>query len=348
MKNQNLLSNSEIATFCNQTAMILNAGITPAEGMHILLSDTSNESGKHVIKLIADACSKGESFSKALSRSGVFPDYVVHLCTLGEESGNLDNVMESLAAYYEREESISENIRSAIRYPFIMIAMMFLVIFVLLTKVLPIFNQVFIQLGSEMIGISATLLNIGKKLNQYSLLFLIIVFFLVVIFFIAFKTRKGHELSTKFFTVFPLTRGFYDKVAAGRVASGLSMTLSSGLDTYNSLNMVYNLVDNEKMRSKLTLCKERIEAGDNLAEALSFASIFSNLYSRMISIGFRTGSIDRVMHKISGNYEKETDRKLQNILSILEPTLVIILSLIVGLILLSVILPLMGIMSSIG
>lgn len=348
MKNQNLLSNSEIATFCGQTAMILNAGITPAEGMQILLSDTSNETGKQIIKKIADFCDEGESFSNALKSSGVFPDYVVHLCTLGEESGNLDNVMESLASYYEREESISENIRGAVRYPFIMIAMMFLVVFVLLTKVLPIFNQVFIQLGSEMTGISATLLNIGKNLNKYSLLFLIIVFVLLLIFFLAFKTRKGHELSTRFLTAFPLTRGFYEKVAAGRVASGLSMTINSGLDTFNSLNMVYNLVDNRKMREKLVVCKERLEAGDNLAEALSASAIFSNLYSRMITIGFRTGSIDRVMKKISEIYEKETDSKLQNILSILEPTLVIILSLIVGLILLSVILPLMGIMSSIG
>lgn len=102
------------------------------------------------------------------------------------------------------------------------------------------------------------------------------------------------------------------------------------------------------MRQKIAACKKYIEDGDNLSEALTKASIFSNLYSRMVAVGFRTGSIDLVMTKISENYEKETDKKLQSIIAILEPTLVIILSLIVGLILLSVILPLMGIMSSIG
>lgn len=348
MKNQKILSNSEIASFCSQTAMILNAGITPAEGMNILLSDTKDEKGRALIQQILDVCKQGETFSKALTSCNVFPDYVLNLTALGEESGNLDDVMQSLAAYYEREEAVSEGIRSAIRYPFIMIGMMFLVIFVLLTKVLPIFNQVFIQLGSEMTGMSSSLLSLGHSLNRYSLVLLIIVLLVALLCLLAFKTTKGRQLTTRFLTVFPLTRGFYEKVAAGRFASGLAMTLSSGLDTYSSLDMVASLVEHSKMREKIEVCKQRLKDGDNLAEALLKASIFSNLYSRMAAVGFRTGSIDIVMTKIAENYDKETDKKLQGILAVLEPTLVIILSLIVGLILLSVILPLMGIMTSIG
>ena len=102
------------------------------------------------------------------------------------------------------------------------------------------------------------------------------------------------------------------------------------------------------MEEKIAVCKKRLKDGDNLSEALVKSSIFSNLYSRMVAVGFKAGSIDTVMGKISENYEKETDKKLQSMISVLEPTLVIILSFIVGLILLSVILPLMGIMSTIG
>lgn len=348
MKKQKLLTNSEIASFCSQTAMILNAGITPAEGMNILLSDTKDDKGRAIIEEILATCRQGETFGKALAASGVFPDYVLHMVALGEESGNLDDVMHALAAYYDREEAVAESIRSAIRYPFIMIGMMFLVIFILLTKVLPIFNQVFIQLGSEMTGLSSKLLALGHSLNRYSLLLLVLLLVCAAMYFLAFKTRSGKRISRSFLSVFPLTKGFYDKVAAGRFASGLAMTLSSGLDTYSSLDLVSALVENRAMQEKIAVCKKYIEDGDNLSEALNKASIFSNLYSRMVAVGFRTGSIDLVMAKIAENYEKETDKKLQSIISILEPTLVIILSLIVGLILLSVILPLMGIMSSIG
>lgn len=348
MKNQKLLTNSEIASFCSQTAMILNAGITPAEGMNILLADTKDPKGKAILEEILSSCRQGESFCHALTATGVFPDYVLHMVELGEESGNLDDVMKSLSSYYEREESVAESIRGAIRYPFIMIGMMFLVIFILLTKVLPIFNQVFIQFGSEMTGISSSLLSLGNSLNRYSLLLLILLIVCALLYLIGFRTRGGKRISRRFLTVFPLTKGFYEKVAAGRFASGLAMTLSSGLDTYNSLDMVSALVENRHMEEKIAVCKQNLENGDNLSEALTKSNIFSNLYSRMVAVGFKTGAIDLVMEKISENYERETDKKLQSIISILEPTLVIILSLIVGLILLSVILPLMGIMSSIG
>lgn len=348
MKKQKLLTNSEIASFCGQTAMILQAGITPTEGMNILLSDTKDPQGRTIIETILQTCRQGESFQEALTASGVFPDYVLHMVALGEESGNLDDVMQALSSYYEREESIAESIRGAVRYPFIMIGMMFLVIFVLLTKVLPIFNQVFIQLGSEMSGVSSYLLSLGHSLNRYSLILLMILVVCILIYILATKTRKGRQLSMKFLTAFPLTKGFYEKVAVGRFASGFAMTLSSGLNTYSSLDMVSALIDHREVREKIAVCKHAIEGGDNLAEALAKSEIFSNLYARMVAVGFRTGSIDQVMAKISENYEKEVDKKLQSIIAILEPTLVIILSLIVGFILLSVILPLMGIMSSIG
>lgn len=342
------LTNQEIASFCGQTAMLFQAGITPVESMQIMLSDSKSTEGKAVIEAILKTCRKGESFANALKDSDVFPDYVLHMIAIGEESGNLDDVMQSLADYYEREESISDSIRSAVSYPFIMIGIMLLVIFVLLGKVMPIFNQVFIQLGSEMSGISASLLQIGISLNRYSLLILIVLAILVLVYLLSVKTKRGRTISRKFLSIFPPTKSFYEKLAAGRFASGMALTISSGMDTYTSLDMVSVLTEHTGMQKKIAECKEAIKQGANLSEALTGANIFSNLYARMVSVGFKTGSIDTVMNKIADHYDKETERKIRSIISILEPTLVIILSVIVGFILLSVIFPLMGIMSSIG
>ncbi|MGN1148545.1 MAG: type II secretion system F family protein [Lachnospiraceae bacterium] len=345
---QKRLSNQEIASFCGQTAMLFQAGIAPLESMNILLNDSKTDEGREIIQTILDTCKKGEPFFEALKSADVFPDYVLHMIALGEESGNLDNVMQSLADYYEREDAISDSIRSAVSYPFIMIGIMLLVIFVLLGKVMPIFNQVFIQLGSEMSGISATLLHLGNSLNRYSLIIVVILVVLVCIYLLATKTKKGRTLTRGILSAFPLTKGFYEKLAAGRFASGMALALSSGMDTFNSLDMVSELTEHKGMQEKIAACKKAIEDGANFSEALTSSGIFSNLYARMVAVGFRTGSIDVVMQKIADNYDKETQRKIQSIISILEPTLVIILSVIVGLILLSVIFPLMGIMSSIG
>lgn len=348
MKKQQLLSNSEIAAFCRQTAMIIHAGITPAEGMDILIQDTLSKDGKELLKAIGDACKCGESFHQAMASTGLFPDYVIRLTTLGEESGNLDDVLVSLAQYYEREDAIADSVKTAITYPLIMIGMMFLVIIVLVVKVLPIFKQVFVQLGSEMSPLATSLLNIGNVLSRYSIVITVLLFVIIGCALILYRTSSGRQKINHFLTRFPLTKNFYDKIAAGRFASGMYMTISSGMDTYQGLDLISEIVENDSMKQKILLCKQEMAKQSNLPEALAKAEIFSNLYARMVAIGFRSGSIDTVMKQISQNYEEETDKQINHIISIIEPTLVIILSVVVGIILLSVLLPLMGIMSSIG
>lgn len=348
MKEQKKLSNAEIASFCNQTALLFQAGITPVESMNILLSDIKSEKGRELIQSILTVCKQGEPFHRALEATEVFPDYVLHTIALGEESGNLDVCMLSLAAYYEKEDNISESIRSAIAYPVLMIIMMLIVIFVLISKVMPIFNQVFVELGSEMTGFAASLLHLGENLNRYSLVLVAVLCILFLMYIITTKTLLGKQLVSHFLTAFPLTKGFYESIACQRFASGMALCLSSGMDTYTSLDMVSQLVGNQKMRDKIAACKEAIHSGSNLAEALSGSTIFNHLYSQMVAVGFKSGNVDVVLSRIADSYEKTTDKRIQTIISFLEPTLVIVLSIIVGMILLSVILPLMGIMSSIG
>lgn len=348
MKTQRKLSNDEIAAFCSQVGMLLNAGILPTECMNILMQDAEDEETKEILLTILSSCRSGNSFTESLSASGVFPDYVLNMIRMGEESGNLDDVCQSLANYYEHEEMIANSIKNAVSYPFIMIGMMVLVIIVLLAKVLPIFNQVFIQLGSEMTGISASLLQLGTNINRYSTLLTVLLAILLVLYILGTKTVPGKKITARLLSLFPPAKRFYNSIAAGRFANGMALAFSSGMDTFASLDMVYELVANEELQEKITKCKKSIQKGDTFSDALTESGIFSKLYSRMVSVGFRTGSIDTVMRKISDNYEKETDRKIQSLISVLEPTLVIILSVVVGMILLSVILPLMGIMSSIG
>lgn len=348
MKKNKLLSNAEIASFCRQSALIIKAGITPAEGMDILKHDTANKEGKELLEQISLSCKHGNPFFQALEETGLFPDYVIRLVALGEESGNTDDVLISLAEHYEREETISESVKSAVTYPLIMIAMMFIVIILLIVKVLPIFKQVFVQLGTQMSPLASSLLALGNTLSKYSLVLTTVFFLLIGIFIVLYKTPAGRAKIQHFLTRFPLTREFYNKIAAGRFASGMYLAFTSGMDTYKSLDMIADLVENDGMRAKINICKEEIKKESNLPEALAKAGIFSNLYSRMVSVGFRSGSIDLVMKQISQSYDNETQKQLNHIISIIEPTLVIILSLIVGLILMSVLLPLMGIMSSIG
>lgn len=346
--NQKKLSSYEISNFCRQMALLIKAGISPAEGIDILINDSYDSSSKKILNKIAQVLSSGEKFHVALAISDVFPDYVVHMVTIGEESGTLDTVMESLADYYDREDNIQSNIRSAISYPLIMVFMMLIVILVLIIKVLPIFEQVFAQLGTNMSGFSQSLLNIGNLLNRYSFIMIALLVVIAILFFYFSETVRGKKAFKKILNGFKPTHKLMQELECERFSSGMVLTLSSGMDTFEGLSLVSKLVESKEMKDKIEKCRNLLLEGDSFPEALEKAKIYSSFYSQMVSVGFKSGSMDAAMKQISERYEYETERKIFSLISVLEPSLVILLSLIVGMILLSVILPLMGIMSTIG
>ena len=342
------LSNYEISSFCRQMALLIKAGISPAEGISILIQDSHDKSGTALLESISQVLMSGEKFFVALDMSGVFPEYMVHMVTIGEESGTLDTVMESLADYYEREEAISSSIKNAVSYPLIMVFMMLIVVLVLIIKVLPIFEQVFAQLGTNMSGFSQSLLNVGTVLNKYSFVMVIILVIIAGLFFFFSSTEKGKELFKKLLGNLKSTKKLMQELESARFASGMVLTLSSGMDTYEGLSLVNKLVETKDMKDKIEVCRNLLIDGDSFPEALEKSNIFTSFYSQMVSVGFKAGSMDEAMKQIAKRFEAETERKIYSLISILEPTLVILLSIIVGMILLSVILPLLGIMTTIG
>lgn len=348
MKKTKELTKLEIASFCDQMAMIIKAGITPKDGLELMLTDVKDQGTHDIIDALLVYSRQGESFSTCVKESGYFPKYVVNMIALGEETGQLDDVLVALCNYYEHEEYLSDSIRSAITYPIIMIIMMILIIFLLVTKVLPLFNQVFNQLGSQMNGFSSFLLSIGQTFQTYSFVFTAIVLALFIAIFLMLKTRIGRKAWNALLMIFPPTKKFYRDIAYGRFARGMSLTLSSGMRIYTALDLVDELVEHKAVREQVEDLKKLIVDGNNFSEALNKSGIFSRLYSRMIFIGVKSGNVDVVLDKIATLYEEDTDRRLNNFISIIEPTLVISLSLVVGMILLSVILPLLGVMSGLG
>ena len=343
-----MLNNQELAMFCDQIAMILNAGISPLEGVTIMLEDAVSSDGKEILQIISDKCNEGDSFYHSVEASGVFPKYALDMIEIGEQSGKLEEVMRSLSFHYSREENIARGIKNAVTYPLLIVVMMLAVIMVVVIKVLPIFNSVFIELGSEMTGISLALLNFGNTVSNYSIVFIAILVIVIALFIVFGKTKWGRAKSAEFFSKFFATRTMYDKIASGRFASGMALTMSAGLDTDESLEMVSRLVDNASMQEKIEKCRALLTEGSSFSDALCDAGIFSAMYARMITVGYKTGSMDKVLEKIADGYEEEVDVRISNLISVLEPTLVIILSVVVCLILLSVMMPLMAIMSTIG
>lgn len=342
------LSNRELSAFCEQVAMVLKSGIPVEEGFTMMLADSAQQGEKDIIESILNSYSNGNQLSYALCESGAFPKYMSDMVAIGELSGQLDNVMHALSEYYTREQQIQDNLRSAVRYPAVMIIMMLTVVVVLVVKVVPIFGQVFKQLGSEMSGISAGIMNFGTMMSRYSVVIVAIVALALCFWVYCSKTKGGKKLSKKLAENMWITRGISAKIAEARFSSGLSLMLSSGIESEKSLEMVKGLVDNVNSVVKIEECQRIMEEGESLETALVKTGLFRGVHARMVTIGFKTGNADEVMRTVSRNLSDEVDVQINNTISLIEPSLVAIFSVIVGMILLSVMLPLMGIMSSIG
>lgn len=340
MSKPKYLSNAEISAFCAQLSMVLSAGMPTYYGISILSDEAPDEATKELLTQIYQPMEQGETLNVALRRTDKFPPYMLNMIQLGEETGRLDDVLRALSTYYDREDTLRSSIKSAVLYPFILTVLMLTVIIVMVAKVLPIFSQIYAELGSELTGTARILMNVSNGINKYMIIFVIL--FIIVIFggLILYHTQLGKILFQN--------KGVAISLAAGRFANCMYLALSSGLDTDKGLELAHELVNNPYMQSRIDSCKDAISHGETFAEALLKSNIFSKMYSSWIAIGAKTGSMDNVMQHICEAYQNETDEKLSRYISILEPTLVIILCLFIGLILVSFLLPLLGIMSSIG
>lgn len=339
------LSNTEVASFCSQMGMILHAGISAIEGITIMKEDAASPQEEEILQGIYDEFMNTGNFGEALKSSGVFPSYCLNMIQIGEQSGRLDEVMRALAVYYEREAGIASAIRHAVTYPMIMVVMMLFIILLLMTKVLPVFHQVFDQFGTGVTGVSKTLMDIGTAMNRYSVVFVALFLVLAGAFLFFSRTKKGRNLFLELAAKLRFSRGISDRTAACRFAGGMALTLGSGLTTEESLSMAGALSDNPAFQKKLETCRALTGEGRDLASALAESGIFSGLYARMVTVGYKTGSLDEIMQKIAARYEDEIDERISRTIGILEPTLVAVLSVVTGLILLSVMLPLMGILT---
>ena len=342
---QRPLSHTETAAFCSQMSMILKAGISPGEGLSIMALDSRSQDEKRLLSLMEEHLLEHGSFFLALKAAGIFPDYMLHMIDIREQAGRLDEVMESLSLHYEREAGIASSIKNAVIYPFVMILMMIAVILILIVKVLPVFEQVFKQLGREAGGLSGTILTFGTTLNRYSIVLTALFSLAALAFLLLFYTKRGRAFASRLAVRTGLFSGFRQKTAVCRFASAMSLTLSSGLDLEQCLDLASPLIDDASFRKKLDSCRSRIQEGAELSEALTQAGIFSGAYARLLRIGTHTGSTEQVLKDISVRCEEEADAQINRSISILEPTLVAVLSIVVGIILLSVMLPLIGIIN---
>lgn len=342
------LDHSRTAHFCRGLALLLHGGISLADGVFLLAEEESGPQGE-LLRSLGSGMDAGKTLSEAMEDCAAFPVHAAGMVRIGEETGRMEEALHALADFYQERCRTSRQIKNALAYPSMILLLMLAVIAVLLIKVLPVFDQVYASLGSRLTGISAALLELGQMLEQalpvlLALLALLVAAVLLFSLCVPFRDRVTAWYSRRFGD-----RGISRKFNNARFARAMSMGLGSGLPVEEALALSAKLLsDIPSAAERCGQCAAALEAGGDFAAAMGAAGLLSPSQSRMLTVGLRGGNADRVMEDIAEKMMEEANESLETLVSGVEPAMVLVASALVGLILLSVMLPLMNIMSTIG
>ena len=245
--------------------------------------------------------------------------------------------MSGLSDYYERESRIKSAIINAVTYPLVLGIMIVVIVSLMVWKVLPVFQRVMNSMGRDITGTGKVLMNAGSVIGWVVLILVAILVVLVLIAVVMLRGNSRDSVMSVLRKFFPAVRKLDLKLNASRVASVLSIMMSSGFPTLEAFRILPSVLSNKEVK---------LSAGEGFADAVSESGLFGGLDDRMIRIGSTTGREEQVMRKISEMYEEQVEEGIASIVAIIEPTLIALLSIVIGAILLSVMLPMIGILAN--
>lgn len=336
------LEADELSILCEQIALILRSGLPLHDGMEALCENYRQTRFAERFDALNQAVLATGSLYGGIVEAGIFPKYMSEMAHIGERTGELDTVMIGLSLYYQREAKIRRAIVNAVTYPLILVAIMAVLIAVLITRVLPIFEDVFRSMGIDAAANPwmSTGVSVGKGVLLLAGVLIIFLLFTLLLMRID-RTGRVRALVYRRFT--PLRR-IGNQISAERFASVMAMMLKSGFPLDESLKLVSGVIGEEDVARKVDECRVQMESGLSFPDAVEKLGIFETLHCRMIRVGFYAGQTDSVLKKLAGIYEDEVDDAITHTVSIIEPTLVALMSVIIGAVLLSIMLPLLSLM----
>ena len=341
------MSSEELSSFCDQIALMLNSGMTLRDGIQMLSEDELKEGAKNhpYTDLLGIVEETGSLYEAMKAHEDRWPQYMLEMVGIGEETGRLEDIMVNLSNYYQREGRIRSAAVSAITYPLVLGVMLVVIIGILLWKVLPVFNRVLESLGVSNTG-DNFLMRFGSIAGWavLGLIGVLVLFALIVI--ILLKTPYREKTLRFLRNLFPPVRRITEKLSSARVAGILGLMLSSGFPMDAALEMAPAALTDQDAIDKVNLIRDHMANGESFSEALSKSGLFADFHNRMLKIGAASGHEPQVMTKIAEIYEEQVEDDLARLISIIEPTLVALLCIVIGAVLLSVMLPMAGVLGS--
>ena len=336
------ISQKDIVLFSRQLSMMFKSRVPLVESLRILASSQKNLSFQEKILNLSGEVEGGSSFSKALSRHpDIFSILYVAMVKAGETAGKLSESLIYLADHLEREYNLRSKTMGALLYPSLVLVMSFLIVFLMINTVVPQLKMVIEETGSEIPAFTQVVLDTSELLRKYGL-----VFFggFVVSLFLLFryqKTESGKKVIDRFLLKVPLIGPFLKILALSRIAESLSTLLSGGLMITQAIELSANVAGNSAYQEALFAVRDEVRRGVPVSSILAlFPDIFPPLFVQMTLVGEKTGNLAPSLMEVSRFYQGESERGIVQLLSVLEPILIMGLGGIVGGLIFSILIPL--------
>jgi len=330
----------DIAVFCRQFAVILNSGITILEAVGILRDQASKKRMREILDDVYNELQKGRVLSEAIMPyDDLFPEFMKNMIRVGEASGSLDTILNQLADYYENDYKIRRKIKSAMTYPAILGVLTVAVVILLMVAVLPMF--------SDMLTVTVFLMSVSRFMVDNLLLIIAIAIVLIILFSYYIRTEGGRLWFDGLKLRLPVVKNTVLKTVTARFARSMSILLKSGIPIVNAMKIMQDLIGNRAVEEKFRGATDEIQEGKGIAGPMRRLEIFPPLLIHMIVVGESTGELDEMLGRTAGFFDEEVEEAIEKAVSMIEPAMIIIMAAIIGVIILSVMLPMVSIMETV-
>ncbi len=336
----------DLSVFCRQFVSIINAGVPVASALEMLSEQTENKMLATAIAECRTSIQTGTTLSEAMALSPkVFPPLLITMAAAGEASGNLEVAFERMAIQFEKDAKIKQMISKATVYPTAVLVIAFAVVILLLTFVIPQFETMLTDLGTDLPALTKFVVGASEYLQEFWYIVLGVVVAAVYAIHLYSRTLPGKYFFARLQLAMPLFKVLAIKTAAARMCRTMSTLLSSGVPIIDALEITSNVMDNMIYRDAILEAKEDVAMGTTFSEPLIKSGKFPPMVQHMIKIGEEVGDVEGMMDKTADYYEEEVENAVASLMAALEPAIIMVLAVIVGTIVLAVMLPMAEMMN---
>lgn len=336
----NRVKKKDLVIFSRQLSTMISASLALVKALETLIKQTTNPTLKKIIVSITEDVKGGAKLSSALSRyPKVFDVLFVNMVKTGETVGKLDEVLNYLADEQEKDYEIRGKIKSALMYPVVIILVVIVVIVVMMTFVVPKLTAVLIESGVELPITTRILIGSSNFLVHYWWLVFLAILGLIVIFKAIIRTKKGRSFFDRLKLRVPIFGKLIQRIYLVQMTRSLSTLIAGGVPLTTSLRVVAEVVDNVTYKNLIKKTIREVESGKLMANTFLQSQEMPVMLGQMISVGEQTGQLDIVLEKISNFYSREIEGLIVQLVSLIEPLIIVFLGLGVAFVVASIILP---------